>query len=81
MRKKGPAVPLPLGCGSVSDRKHVNPILSRARKQAFMSLRDIGGDENLPEVFWLWYGADEVETALEQLSPTASLIRNARLNR
>jgi hypothetical protein len=25
-------------------------------------------------------GADEVETALEQLSPTASLIRNARLN-
>jgi len=25
-------------------------------------------------------GANEVETALEQLSPTASLIRNARLN-
>jgi hypothetical protein len=51
-------------------------------QQALMALRPIGVDEN---------GADrsnlemagmriEVDTALEQLSPSASLIRDARLN-
>lgn len=43
----------------------------------------IGRDENLgqEEVRSYWEGADEAETALEQSSPSASLVRNARLNR
>jgi hypothetical protein len=56
--------------------------LEGAIQQALMALRPIGVDEN---------GADrsnlemagmriEVDTALEQLSPSASLIRDARLN-
>jgi hypothetical protein len=48
-----------------------------------MVLRAIGCDENiLPGrlILVAWPGAAKVETALEQLSPTASLIRDARVN-
>jgi hypothetical protein len=61
---------------------------SRARKQAEMSLRrnalrDIGSNENLLGIRHHRChvtGANEVETALEQSSPQASLTRNARGN-
>jgi len=59
---------------------------SRARKQAIMSLR-LGNAYGTSEVMKIFSrlemmligaGANEVDTALEQSSPSASLIRNAR---
>jgi hypothetical protein len=45
-------------------------------------LADMGGDENLFQMghFLVGAGANEVDTALKQLSSSGSLIRNVRLN-
>ena len=51
-------------------------------EQALMALRPTRGHENAPDSRYALIDVvvDEVGTALEQSSPSASLIRNARLN-
>jgi hypothetical protein len=58
-------------------------LLSRARKQAAMACRASEEMKIWARKRYVLIGedADEAETALEQSSPSASLVRNARLNR